>query len=169
MERVHVTEYCSFKPLEFASYYCSDHTVIKGCKHLISIDIHVSIVLPLHPPPLRVFNAIKWETTDCLKSAFVAVDVSRLTRYQGRMLWCAAKYRWGGLTEDFEKACYMNGASIRMAATWKALCKNWRVCKNRLMARQLVSLLRNCLPERLRAWRADFDTWQGQWVFFSTE
>jgi len=51
MERVHVTEYCSFKPLEFASYYCSDHTVIKGCKHLISIDIHVSIVLPLPPPP----------------------------------------------------------------------------------------------------------------------
>jgi len=52
MERVKVTEYCGFKPLEFASYYSSDHGVIKGRKHLISIDIHVSIV----PPPLTPFT-----------------------------------------------------------------------------------------------------------------
>jgi len=55
MERVHVTEYCSFKPLEFASYYSSDHAVIKDWKHLISIDIHVWIVLPL-PLPLFGFS-----------------------------------------------------------------------------------------------------------------
>ena len=38
---------------------------------------------PPPPPPFRIFHAFKWETTDRLKSAFVAVDVSRLARYQG--------------------------------------------------------------------------------------
>jgi hypothetical protein len=86
MERVKVTEYCGFKkPLEFASYYSSDHGVIKSCKHIISIDIHVSIVPPSFPP-FRILHAFKWEATDRLESVFAAVDVSRLTRYQGRIL-----------------------------------------------------------------------------------
>ena len=58
MERVNVTEYCGFRPFEFASYYSSDHAVIMGCKHLISIDIHVSIVLPL-PPPFTDFARLQ--------------------------------------------------------------------------------------------------------------
>jgi hypothetical protein len=53
-------------------------------RHVISIDIHVSI---LHPPPtLKSLHAFKWEATDGLESAFTSVDVSIPTLYQARML-----------------------------------------------------------------------------------
>jgi hypothetical protein len=59
MESVNVTEYFGFKPLEFASYYCSVHGVIGGCKHLISIDIHVSILPPTPHPHFKEFARLQ--------------------------------------------------------------------------------------------------------------
>jgi hypothetical protein len=82
MERINVTKSCGFKPLEFASYYSSEHGVIKSCKHLISIDIHVSIVPTLD----GVCTHSSGEAISRPENAFIAVDLSRLTPRQARVI-----------------------------------------------------------------------------------